>query len=101
MAFVKVATLRELEKQQLMEVLVEGEPYALCRLNGAVYALNGTCPHQGGPLGEGMISGDGIMCPWHAWTFDCRTGINDVDPAERVQTYPVKVDGDDVLIDIA
>ena len=101
MAFVKVAKLSELDASPLIEVIVDGNPYAVCKAQGEIYALNGTCPHQGGPLGQGMLNGTGIMCPWHSWEFDCRTGINDYDPEEKVETYPVKVEGDDVLIDLA
>lgn len=101
MAFVKVATKSELESSPLLEVMVNGEPYALCMAGGEVYAMGGTCPHQGGPLGQGMLTGTKVMCPWHAWEFDCTTGTNDVDPAESVPTYPVKVEGQDILIDVA
>ncbi len=101
MAFVKVANLSELEENPLLEVMVDGNPYAVCKVDGEIHALNGICPHQGGPLGQGILTGTSIMCPWHAWEFDCRTGLNDVEPDERAETYPVKVEGQDVLIDIA
>jgi nitrite reductase (NADH) small subunit len=98
MAFVKVATLADLESNPLIEVLVSGNPYALCKFDGAIHALNGLCPHQGGPLGQGELNGPMVTCPWHAFEFDCRTGKNDWD--DSVETYPVKVEGDDILIDL-
>ena len=101
MAFTKVATLAELEASPLLEVMVDGNPYALCNIKGEIYALNGTCPHQGGPLGQGFLSGSTVTCPWHAWEFDCRTGANDLEPDDKVETYPVRVSGEDILIDIA
>ncbi len=101
MALVKVATLSDLESDPLIEVMVGADAYALCKVDGAIYALNGVCPHQGGPLGQGMLTGTSIMCPWHAWEFDCRTGKSSEDPDETVATYPVKIEGNDVLIDIA
>jgi nitrite reductase/ring-hydroxylating ferredoxin subunit len=41
-----------------------------------------------------------VVCPWHAWEWDCQTGANDYDPAQRVATYPVTLDGDDVLVEL-
>ena len=93
--------MTDLDSEPLMEVMVGENAYAICKVDGRVYALNGVCPHQGGPLGQGMLTGTSIMCPWHAWEFDCRTGASSDDPNEAVQTYAVKVEAGDVLIDIA
>jgi nitrite reductase/ring-hydroxylating ferredoxin subunit len=41
-----------------------------------------------------------LVCPWHAWEFDCRTGAPDVDPDYQIPKFPVKVEGDDILIDV-
>ncbi len=100
MAFRKVASLSEFDSSPLLEVMVGENPYALCKVDGQVYAMDGVCPHQGGPLGQGILNGTGVMCPWHAWEFDCRTGANDSDPNETVATFPVKIEGQDVLIDL-
>jgi nitrite reductase/ring-hydroxylating ferredoxin subunit len=101
MALIKVAKTSDLGESDLIEVVVDGNPYAICKVAGKIYALNGVCPHQGGPLGQGILTGTSIMCPWHAWNFDCKTGVNDVEPDEKVETYRVEVQGTDVLIDIA
>ncbi len=101
MAFIKVAKASDVGEADLIEVVVDGNPYAICKVDGKIYALNGVCPHQGGPLGQGILTGSSIMCPWHAWNFDCRTGENDVEPDEKVETFRVEVQGTDVLIDIA
>ena len=101
MALVKVATLAQLQSEPLLEVTVNGNVYAVCMVDGQVHAIDGTCPHQGGPLGQGMLNGAKIMCPWHAWEFDCISGTNDVEPDEKVTVFPVKVDGQEVFIDIA
>ena len=50
------------------------------------FATDGTCPHRGGPLGEGDIIGDEIVCPWHFWSFDVTTGANAADPSLRITT---------------
>ena len=82
-------------------VEIAGRSIGVFNLGGEYFALRNRCPHQGGPLGQGILTGTSIMCPWHAWEFDCRTGLNDVEPDDKVDTYPVKVEGQDVLIDIA
>jgi nitrite reductase (NADH) small subunit len=70
----------------------------LCVANdgGSIFAMDNVCPHRGGPLGQGMIEGGKIICPWHAWAFDLKTG--EAHPlASRVPVYEVKLDGEDVL----
>jgi nitrite reductase (NADH) small subunit len=99
MAFAKVHSLAQLPRDSLTEVLVGGTPIALCHVGSEIRAIGGVCPHQGGPLGQGAMSGENIVCPWHAWEFSCVTGRNDFDPDTRVVTYPVRVDGDDILVD--
>ena len=101
MAFVKVATTSELAPDSLMEVTVDGNCYALCNSGGEVYAISGVCLHRGGPLGQGALHGTQVVCPWHAWEWDCRTGANDYNPEQKVATYPVKIEGGEILIDIA
>ena len=83
----------------MAEVYVAGKPYAICHAEGEVYAIGGTCPHLGGPLGQGALQGHMVVCPWHAWEFDCRSGGNDRSPDIGVETVAVKVEGDDILID--
>jgi nitrite reductase (NADH) small subunit len=63
---------------------------------GSISVMNNVCPHRGGPLGQGIVEGGKIVCPWHAWAFDLKTGV--VHPmASKVPVYEVKVDGEDVL----
>ena len=99
MPFVRVSSLSDLPPGTLTEVTVGDEPFALCNVDGQVHALNGTCPHSGGPLGEGALHGYMIVCPWHAFEFDCRTGENDIDSELRATSVPVKVEGGDIYID--
>ena len=54
---------------------------------------------QPGPLGQGNLDGNNVVCPWHEWAYDCRTGENDFDPAIKLDRFPVKAEGDDILID--
>ena len=101
MAWIKVATVSEVPAESAVEVFVGRQPYAICNTGGEIRALNGVCIHQGGPLGQGQIENGRVVCPFHMWEFDCRTGEYDYDPTKRVATYPVKVEGGDIFIEVA
>jgi nitrite reductase (NADH) small subunit len=77
-----------------------GRTVAVFRVAGRYYAIDNTCPHRGGPLGEGDLEGRTVTCPWHAWRWDVTTGANVNNPAVRVACYPVTIDGDDLVIDL-
>lgn len=74
----------------------------LCIANckDSISAMNNVCPHRGGPLGQGIIEDGKIICPWHAWAFDVRTGIAVHTPNAKVEVYDVKIEGDDVLVKV-
>jgi nitrite reductase/ring-hydroxylating ferredoxin subunit len=96
--FVKAFKLSELPPGECREVLVAGKPVALFNAEGAVYALSNTCVHRGGPLGQGMLEGTTVMCPWHAWTYDVRSGESTVNPELKVDRYDVRVEDDEILV---
>jgi nitrite reductase (NADH) small subunit len=99
MAFEKLASVNELPQGALIEVELGSRLYALCNVGGEVRALAGVCPHHGGPLGQGGLEGGTVICPWHAWPFDSATGACEFNPALRVPTYAVRVEGMDILVD--
>jgi nitrite reductase/ring-hydroxylating ferredoxin subunit len=101
MPWTKLATAAELTPGALIEVEREGSQYALCNVGGELRALDGVCPHQGGPLGEGALHDGVITCPWHMWEFDSRTGDCVFNNAVSVPVYPVRVEDGEVLVDIA
>ncbi|MCS6927829.1 MAG: Rieske 2Fe-2S domain-containing protein [Candidatus Binatia bacterium] len=98
--FVKVAHRGEIPVGQGKCVEVEGKRIAIFNVNGAYYAIDGICPHQGGPLGEGELDGTVVTCPWHGWEFDVTTGVNRDDSDIQQQQFAVKVDGDDILVEV-
>jgi nitrite reductase (NADH) small subunit len=104
MAFTKIATLEELPPGTLIEVLYEGEPFAVCNVGGQIRVLSGVCPHNGGPLGQGALEGPMITCPWHCWQFDSATGTcisgDEVGDHLAVETYEVKVEDGDVFAEL-
>ena len=83
-----------------MEAEAAGGTFAICNAGGELYALAGVCPHAGGPLGQGALHGTTLVCPWHGWEYDCRTGVNDFDEDVKVDTFAVRAEGDDILIDV-
>lgn len=73
----------------------------LYRLEGRVYAVRDTCPHQGYPLSEGELDDACIVCPGHGWAFDVRTGLAPGEVEEEpLERYPVRLRGDEVWIDV-
>jgi len=100
MAFVKVASVGDVKENSVHEAMVGDTPYAICNVGGKITALLGICPHRGGPLGQGAIHGQFVVCPWHAWEWNCTTGENDMDPTKKVATREVKIEGGDILLNL-
>jgi NAD(P)H-dependent nitrite reductase small subunit len=98
--FVKVASLSDLAPGSTRMVEANGREVALYNVDGKVYASTNICPHQGGPLAEGILEGTSIICPWHAWAFDVCTGLSPVNPRTKVETYEVKVENDDIFVSV-
>src|SRR5579859_6901888 len=99
--FIKVADLAELEEGSLFPIEVDGEPICLARVGGTIYAFTDNCTHISGPLNEGELEGAVLTCPWHLAQFDVRTGKVLRGPARQdLATYPIRVDGNDVYINL-
>ncbi len=77
---------------------VNGHAIAVFNVDGTYYAIDNTCVHRGGPLGEGELEGDIVTCPWHAWEYNVKTGVSVNNPAASVKTYQVNVEGPDIKI---
>ncbi|HEV2245422.1 MAG TPA: Rieske 2Fe-2S domain-containing protein [Terriglobia bacterium] len=96
--FVTVAKLSELDPGIAKAVEVNGKAIAVFNVNGKIFATDNTCLHQGGPLGEGMLEGNVVTCPWHMWQYNVCTGENLEDSLLKLETYPVQVEGDDIKV---
>ena len=97
---VKVAKSSELQEGVGMAVQAGGQTIALFKCDGQISAINGVCPHRGGPLAEGFVQGGRVVCPWHGWAFDVKTGSHAMNPGIKVPSYPVSVEGDDVYVTV-
>lgn len=98
---VKVGRADDLAEGQGTLARVDGQRIAIFHVGGRYYALEATCPHEGGPLADGVIEGARVLCPWHGYDFDLKTGACGLEPGLRVLTYPVKVQDGDLLIEMA
>jgi len=100
MAFVKVASVNDVPEGEGKVVKVNGKEIALFKVQDKFYAIDNTCKHQGGPLGEGWLEDAVVNCPWHGWRYDIKTGKNEQFPDVNVNVFPVKVEGEDVLVEV-
>lgn len=97
---ITVAKVSDLEPGGCLAVETEEAAVALFNVDGTIYALNNTCPHAGGPLGEGTLEGTVVECPWHGWRYDVTTGVRVENPEITVACYEVKVEGDQIKVSL-
>jgi 3-phenylpropionate/trans-cinnamate dioxygenase ferredoxin subunit len=97
--YVKVATVAEVPAGTAKQVVVDGRLVAVANVGGTLYAIDDTCTHEDESLAGGPVVGEIIVCPKHGSRFHLPTGRVLSLPAVRpVRTYPVKVEGDDILL---
>ena len=99
MAFLRAARKDEIPSGAIREFQVDGKTVALANVDGRFYAINNTCLHRGGPLGQGELQGKEVTCPWHGWQYDVTTGRVGMNPAVGVERYAIEVRGDDIFVD--
>lgn len=98
--WVRVASVEECPAGSALEVVAEDRIVALMNVDGRFFALDGVCPHQGGPLGKGRIEGTIITCPWHGWQFDVTSGRHCLSQSVRQPMFSVRVDGEGIYVDL-
>ncbi len=83
-----------------LRIKVDGEEILLCNVDGAFYAVEDVCTHDGGPLDQGRLDGCEVECPRHGARFDVRTGAVTALPAVLpLRTFPTRLDGDEVVVE--
>jgi len=98
--FTKVATQSDLPgPNQAREFSCGHKMICVANVNGEISAMENICQHRGGPLGQGVIEGGKLICPWHGWAWDPKTGQTQM-PGAKVAVYAVKIEGQDVLVEI-
>lgn len=99
--FVKIASKAELPPAgEAREFAIGEKMICVANVRGTLSAMDNVCGHRGGPLGQGIIEGDKVVCPWHGWMWNPKTGEAAHNPAVKVAVYPIKVEGDDVKIEL-
>lgn len=99
--FVKIARTEDVPAGQVKIYQVDGRQIALCNVDGEFFAIDDVCTHDQGPLGEGELDGYQIECPRHGARFDVKTGRALTLPAVMpVKVYPVRVEGDDIEVEV-
>jgi len=96
--FVEIAKASEVPLGRIKTAVVDGRTIALYHTLDGFFATDNTCPHRGGPLAEGDLSGNEITCPWHLWSFDLVSGACPGNPEIAVATHEVRIEGDSVLV---
>ncbi len=96
--FVRVAGAADVKPGHGVVAEVNGKTLAVFNVDGTFHAIDNTCVHRGGPLGEGDLEGNVVSCPWHGWQFNVATGECVKNPSAKVEVYQVKVEGDDVKV---
>ncbi len=99
MAFLRAAKKDEVPAVTIREFAVDGKTIALANVDGSFHAINNTCLHRGGPLGQGELEGKVVTCPWHGWQYDVTSGKVTMNPSVGVDCYAVEVRGEDVWVD--
>lgn len=98
MEFVDIGSTSELPVGRATVKTVGDRKIALCHTKSGFYALDNVCPHRGGPLGEGDVMGEELVCPWHLWSFDVATGHCGGNPRIGVAAHELRIEGDRLLV---
>jgi len=96
--FVKAAKTGDIRVGEARVIEIGGRSIALCNADGVFYAVDNTCLHRGGPIGEGFLDGKQVTCPWHGWQYDLATGQCATNPNARLDCFETKIEGDDILV---
>ena len=97
----EIGTAAELARTPLVQLTIGRTKIALIHRDGVFGAISGVCNHVGGPLGEGRLDGDYVVCPWHAWKFHRETGLGEPGFEEdAVPVYATRVEDGRVYVDL-
>jgi nitrite reductase (NADH) small subunit len=101
MAQIRIANKSDLPAEgQAKEFTAGDRIICIANVGGAYSAMDNVCLHRGGPLGQGVVESGKIVCPWHGWEYDPQTGQAGHNPGLKVAVYPLKIEGDEVIVDV-
>ncbi len=96
--FVRVANRRDVSKGAATIVRAGRHEVAIFDVGGELRAYENCCPHQGGPIGEGVVDGDTVTCPWHAWSFDLRDGKLTLGDFAALRRFELRVEAGAIYV---
>lgn len=99
--WIRLAAAGDLAPGECGEYVAADRIVALFNVDGTFYALDGICPHQGGPLGKGALAGAIVTCPWHGFQFDVTTGQHQTSQSLIHPKFAVKVEDNAVWVDLS
>lgn len=88
--WVVVASSEQIGAEAAIEVVINDQILAVFRHDGKLFALDGMCAHQGGPIAEGAVQHGCVTCPWHGWQYELETGIETINRQPLQQTFDVR-----------
>jgi nitrite reductase (NADH) small subunit len=97
--FQPIAKIEDVPEGRGITVQTAQRDVALFKIGGEIFALDGACPHKGGPLGEGLCHEGTVYCPLHGWQFNIRTGECVDRPDKPAERLPVRIAGQ--MIEVA
>ena len=99
--WVRVAATSDLADNSALEVLAGDTVIALFRVEGELFALDGMCAHQGGPIAEGTVAHGCVTCPWHGWQYELATGIQTINRQPLQRTFPARERDGHIEVDVS
>ncbi|TWU46302.1 Anthranilate 1,2-dioxygenase ferredoxin subunit [Rubripirellula tenax] len=96
-----IADADAIDEGQAIEVVVGDLILAVFRNNGELFAMDGMCAHQGGPIAQGKVEGGCVTCPWHGWQYELATGIQTINRQPLMKTFDVREQGGKIEVRIA
>jgi nitrite reductase (NADH) small subunit len=96
--FVKIGAVDELPSPgEAREFPFGSKLLCVANVEGKIAAVDNFCSHRGGPLGQGIVEGSRIVCPWHGWEFELTDGTSPMGESISVDAYEVKIEGNEVF----
>ena len=97
--FVRICSVSELPAEdEVGEYTAHGRTLCVAHVGGSIAVLDGVCPHEGGPLGEGIIEDGRVVCPWHTYAFDVKTGKSEQDPDVKAEVFEAKIEDGELRV---
>lgn len=98
MEFIAVGHVYDVPVGRVRGYTIGGRKIALYHTERGFFASDNVCPHRGGPLADGDLIGEEIICPWHLWGFDVATGVCTGNAGISVLTHEVRIEGERILV---